>query len=223
VAQEKRKQDEQNLTIHRLVERETALNQAEREQYAKFLEKEFFTKSDFGKLREFYAHTWDRLTEAGKDLMTMRVFEGVRRKEFEFSELPDEVKEKEAGRLHELILRGRRSPAELGGISPQDREAFIDAQNRGDKRNAYAALDHAFDESVTHSSKKVHSEAAVGKDVSVATPIKNSEAQSASKPASSASELMGTLEFDPNELPEVPTQSVKAPAACAVAQAPKAR
>ncbi len=41
-------------------QRETALNTKEKETYSGFLREDFFTKRDFARLEDFYAHTWDR-------------------------------------------------------------------------------------------------------------------------------------------------------------------
>ncbi len=54
----------------KLAARETALSASERETYRGFLEKAYFTKNDFGKLEEFYTHSYDRLSEGGKDEMS---------------------------------------------------------------------------------------------------------------------------------------------------------
>lgn len=156
VAEEKRKQQEQDLTIAHMVERETALNQAEREQYGVFLAKEFFTKSDFGELESFYTNTWDRLTEGGKAQMSHRVWEGVRRDEYKFSELPEVVKEKEAESLRELLARSKRAPSDLDNILERDRDEFISAWDAGKKRESYEILDRpVFAENVAKSAEAV--------------------------------------------------------------------
>ena len=62
-------QEREQLAIAVLAEQETALNAREREEYGSFLKEEFFTKKDFGKLEQFYRHTYDRLSEGGKEEM----------------------------------------------------------------------------------------------------------------------------------------------------------
>src|SRR5579862_2338970 len=48
-----------------LAEKEARLNADERKTFAGFLKEEFFTKADFGHLEEFFAKSWDRLSEHG--------------------------------------------------------------------------------------------------------------------------------------------------------------
>ena len=88
-----------------MAERETKLSQTERREFGSFLNCEFFRRSDFGRLEHFYTNTWDRLTEEGKAEMSHRVWGGVKRGEYQFIELPDPVKEKEAERLHQMLER----------------------------------------------------------------------------------------------------------------------
>ena len=51
-----------------LAAKETALSAKECETYKGFLEESYFTKKDFGRLDEFYTHSYDRLSEGGKDV-----------------------------------------------------------------------------------------------------------------------------------------------------------
>ena len=67
-----------------VAERETNLNAPEKQTFAGFLKQDFFTKRDFGSLESFYAKTWDRLSERGKDEMSHRIWEGIRRDEYKF-------------------------------------------------------------------------------------------------------------------------------------------
>lgn len=214
VAEEKRKQGAQELAIAHLVGQETALNHAEREQYGAFLAKEFFTKSDFGELAGFYTNTWDRLTEGGKAQMSHRVWEGVRRDEYRFSELPDPVKEKEAQSLREMFSMSKRSLSELDNIPERDRDDFINAWDSGEKRGAYEVLDRpVFAQNVAKTSERVQSEKAVGNDLRKAADITKLESGRADSPVKGAAELMGSLDFSADDLPEVAMRSVKAPAA----------
>lgn len=61
-----------------IVEKETALTDSERKQYASFLRLKRFTKAEFGLLERFYTTAFDKLTEAGKDEMSRRVWAGTR-------------------------------------------------------------------------------------------------------------------------------------------------
>ena len=74
-----------------LAAKETRLSEEERKTYQSFLEKSYFTKKDFGKLDEFYRHSYDRLSEDGKDEMSKRIDEGIKRGEFKFDELPKTI------------------------------------------------------------------------------------------------------------------------------------
>ena len=124
-----------------LVVKETALNARERETYGGFLKEEFFTKKDFGKLAEFYAHTWDRLSESGKDEMSRRVWEGVRREEYRFSELPDVVREKEAARVYKRLRASSIGAEAESRIPARDRQDFMDAYEAGRSKEAEKILD----------------------------------------------------------------------------------
>ncbi len=128
-------------TINRvavMVERETALSEREQEAYAGFLEQEYFTKADFSSLESFYVETWERLSEGGKAQMSHRVWEGVRREEYHFSELPETVKEKEAQRLRDALSAGHKN---LEAIPDTDRGDFIRTWDAGQKTESYKVLD----------------------------------------------------------------------------------
>jgi hypothetical protein len=124
-----------------LVAQETALNQRERQQYGAFIQKEFFTKNDFTALEDFYASAWDRLTDGGKAQMSHRVWEGVRRDEYQFSELPDELKEKEAQSVRDKLSGLKQMPPEMSNIPATDRNDFTRAWDSGSKNEAYTVLD----------------------------------------------------------------------------------
>lgn len=86
-----------------IAQNESRLNQQERSNFAGFLKEDYFTKADFGRLEEFYAKTWDRLSEHGKDEMSHRIWEGVRKGKYSFSELPPKVREKEMERAYGVL------------------------------------------------------------------------------------------------------------------------
>ena len=138
---ERRKADAQLVAVVQLVAQETALNQRERQQYGAFIQKEFFTKNDFTALEDFYASAWDRLTDGGKAQMSHRVWEGVRRDEYQFSELPDELKEKEAQSVRDKLSGLKHMPPEMNNISATDRNDFTRAWDSGRKNEAYTVLD----------------------------------------------------------------------------------
>ena len=59
-----------------LVEREKALSDKEREQYAALLKHERFSKAEFSALDRFYKGGYDKLTEQGKAEMSRRIWAG---------------------------------------------------------------------------------------------------------------------------------------------------
>lgn len=143
-----------------IAQREAELNLEERRQFAEFLEKDHFTKADFSSLEKFYQSAWDRLSEDGKAEMSHRVWEGVRRKEYEFSELPEIVKQKEAERFRDQLSHSQVS-ADLQRIPEPDREDFIRAWDEGRHKEAYEVLDRpVFAENVAKSGGAVKSELA---------------------------------------------------------------
>ncbi|MCB1202875.1 MAG: hypothetical protein KDN18_01345 [Verrucomicrobiae bacterium] len=144
-----------------IAQREAALNLEERRQFAEFLDKDHFTKADFSSLEKFYLSAWERLSEHGKAEMSHRVWEGVRRKEYEFSELPEIVKQKEAERLRDQLSHSQIS-ADLQRIPEPDREDFIRAWDQGKRAEAYGVLDRpVFAENVATQGTKVEAEAVI--------------------------------------------------------------
>jgi len=91
--EKKDKRSAASAAIAMMVDRETRLNEQEKEAYAEFLEKDYFTKKDFKNLDAFYAVSFDKLTEAGKAEMSERVLGGIRRGEYEMNDLPESVQE----------------------------------------------------------------------------------------------------------------------------------
>jgi hypothetical protein len=154
--EERRKIQAEVAAVVYLVAQETALNELEREQYGAFISREFFTKTDFDDLEKFYTYSWDKLTDGGKAQMSQRVWEGVRRHEYEFTELPDSVKEKEAQRIHDMLSGISRIPPEMNRIPQTDRTDFVTAWHSGRKEAAYNILDRpSFAENVVVLSRPV--------------------------------------------------------------------
>ncbi len=154
--QENQRQDLNNAAAK--AQAEVALSARERAQYQSFLEQEYFTKADFSKLEKFYQSAWDKLSDDGKAEMSHRVWEGVRRKEYEFSELPDIVKQKEAERLYQALRSEEPTHQSLQNIKQQDREEFIEAWESGKRGEAYQILDRpSFAENVALSASSVKS------------------------------------------------------------------
>ena len=121
-------------------QRETALNTKEKETYSGFLREDFFTKRDFARLEDFYAHTWDRLSEDGKDRMSHRIWEGVRRGEYKFGELPKAVREKETEHAYKRLTGSSIDLGSATRIPEKDRSDFIRAYESGDREGANEVL-----------------------------------------------------------------------------------
>lgn len=124
-----------------LAAKETKLNEQEQAAYRGFLEEAYFTKADFGGLQHFYAHSYDRLSDGGKDELSHRVWEGVRHDEYRFDDLPGEVKEKEAERLYGKMTAPDKSQASLAEIPAVDRDEFLAAYRTGKRADAYHVLE----------------------------------------------------------------------------------
>lgn len=124
VGKKEREQQERAAVAH-MIEREHRLNAAEKEQYGRFLEQDYFTKENFDELDRFYAHSWDKLSEEGKAEMSHRVWEGIRRDEYEFDELPENVRKKEAERLYQQLDGKAKADEGLNNIPEQDKQDFI--------------------------------------------------------------------------------------------------
>ena len=136
----KKKADRVAGTIAVLMERESRLSTAERQQYGQFLEKDYFTRSDFGPLDQFYGSAWDRLSEDGKDQMSTRVWGGVRRGEYEFTDLPENVRKKEAERIYQFLVNPEKMPESYRQIPAEDREDFIREYKAGNHESAEEIL-----------------------------------------------------------------------------------
>ncbi len=124
-----------------LAAREAKLSAGERQTYGSFLKEDFFTKKDFGKLFDFYSHTWDRLSQSGKDEMSHRIWEGVRRNEYKFSDLPDPVKEREEKQAYRRLHDPNIGAVGSDNIPAQDRTDFLRAYEAGDHKEASKVLD----------------------------------------------------------------------------------
>jgi hypothetical protein len=129
------------LTHKQEVERETALSETEKQTYDSFLREDFFTKKDFARLDQFYSKTWDRLTESGKTEMTHRIWEGVRRDEYTFTELPKSVREKETKQAYNLLRDPSKGPESVVAIPDKDRNDFIRAYESGKEEEAGKILE----------------------------------------------------------------------------------
>ncbi len=61
-----------------MAQREKALTEAERQEYAVLLSHERFSKAEFSKLEHFYSHGYDKLSDEGKNQMSQRIWDGTR-------------------------------------------------------------------------------------------------------------------------------------------------
>ena len=140
-AEEERSKDAQEQRLAVMVERERALNTAEKQEYAALLHEEHFTRADFGRLEHFYAHSWDKLTDEGKGQLSYRVWEGVRQHQYKFTELPDTVKEKQAQQVEIGFGRPKGRSDDFSAIPENDREDFLRARKSGEREQSYQILD----------------------------------------------------------------------------------
>ncbi len=129
------------VALRQDAERETALSESERQTYDSFLSEDFFTKKDFSRLDQFYSHSWDRLSQHGKDQMSHRVWEGVRQGEYRFDELPESVREKEAKQVYKRLHDSSIGAGSAVGVSEKDRTEFIRAYESGQKEEAGKILE----------------------------------------------------------------------------------
>lgn len=181
---------QQAATVAMLAQKEAALIEKEKQTYSGFLKEEFFTKKDFGKLNDFYTHSYDRLSEGGKEEMSKRIWEGIRHKQYEFADLPAEVKEREAKQAY-LELRDGKSRLNSAVALPQkDRKDFITSYEAGDDAESEKVLnrrgfkDNLFvgtDNKIINSTAVTH-----GQDVQRATVLATTRAEQSPKPNGAA-------------------------------------
>ena len=114
VTTNKKERDQKDrIAIAQMVEREAKLDKEEKDRYAQLLSKDYFTKSDFKDLEQFYTRSWDKLSDGGKAEVDKRVLEGVRQGQYEINELPDSVKERVNGRSQPSFEKSsEESPSE---------------------------------------------------------------------------------------------------------------
>ena len=169
-----------------LAEKETRLNAEERETYRGFLGESYFKKNDFGKLDEFYSHTYNRLSEGGKDEMSHRVWEGIRHHEYEFTDLPNEVQDKEAKRLYSKLVDPSRARDSLGQVPEKDRDDFV----------------HAFEAKDSTTAAKILTRDSFRKNVALETAsAPKHQAASLARDADDSSLLAGDKAIAPDETP----------------------
>lgn len=133
--------EQERATMAVLAQNEANLSTSEKETFSGFLGKDFFTKNDFSSLDKFYTNTWDRLSQTGKDEMSHRVWEGVRRDEYKFSELPNSVREKESKQVYNLIRDSAEKSGDLSRIPEKDRGEFVRAFEARKREEAVRILD----------------------------------------------------------------------------------
>ena len=119
---------------------EAALSARERKTFDGFLKADYFTKKDFGRLEDFYAKTWDRLSESGKDEMSHRVWEGIRKNEYTFAQLPGTVREKEMKQAYKRLQDSALGIGEAANIPENDRSDFVSAYGSGKRKEAETVL-----------------------------------------------------------------------------------
>ena len=151
---DRKKQSIEAAQIAILVLQESHLNSAEKQTYGGFLQCEYFTRSDFGKLEEFYADggAWDRLSPEGKKQMSDRFWGGIEQGEYTLDETPDNVRKKEVGQLAYYLEHPEQAPESIKRMNPKSKEEFLEARKAG---NETAALEILNNRDLFESSTKV--------------------------------------------------------------------
>jgi len=129
------------VVMAQMAESEKALSADEKRTFSGFLEKEFFTKKHFGALEQFYSKSWNRLSASGKDAMSHRVWEGIRRDEYTFGELPKPVREKETDWAYSVLKKRDVLGGKASEIPEQDRGDFIRSYETGKREEAQKILE----------------------------------------------------------------------------------
>ena len=119
---EDEKKRNQNLAMLVIVDREIRLSAQERQTFGGFLEKSFFTRDDFDELDQFYDSAYDRLSKEGKAQMSHRVWEGIRQAEYDFTDLPLNVKKKEADQIYAILSGEKPMPEAMRQIPENDKQ-----------------------------------------------------------------------------------------------------
>lgn len=130
----------EQVVLIQMARQEALLSAQEKETFSGFLEKQHFAKADFASLESFYARTWDRLSNDGKDAVSERVWEGVRRNEYTVAELPEAVRKKESEWLYLKMTDLKRHDPKLESIPAQDRADFIREFETGNRKAAEEVL-----------------------------------------------------------------------------------
>jgi len=204
---EKEEQARHDIALVVLAEREAALSEKERDQYSGFLKEDFFTKKDFARLDDFYAHGWDRLSQRGRDEMSHRIWEGVRRDEYKFADLPKSVREKETNQAYQILRDSPNRSDSAAQIPEKDKDDFLRAYASGSRDDAAKILDRpSFKENMfpAGDAKEVrHTAVTQGKDVdseTVATGVKAVDPKRGKDQSKAADDSMGNLDLSAIDL-----------------------
>lgn len=210
--EEKEKKSVSELVVMYHVQKETALTPREREQYGSFLELEYFTRADFDRLAGFYAHSWDRLTEDGKAQMSHRVWEGIRHGEFTFGQLPEQVREKEAGRIYQQFSGKGGDDLKTHAIPAKDREDFIREYEAGNKAQAVEVLNRkSFVEQISRTSAPQSRQDLLAREFALGAQSRQSSASQDDLPKNNAEDLLQGIAISPADstsTPILPPKSV---------------
>ena len=139
----KDKSAQMDALIVAMVERETRLSATEKQAYAEFLEKEYFTRDDLSRLERFYADdgAWDRLSEKGKEQMGIRLEESIRRGEIDVNEMSPSMQKKHSDWIYSQLSQGKDAGGKLASLSAEGRATFMrehEAGNYGAAREIFS-------------------------------------------------------------------------------------
>jgi hypothetical protein len=139
---ERRKKANDTSAIASMVMQESQLNEQEKETYAGFLHKEYFTKKDFGALADFYADggAYERLSALGKKHMSERIWAGIERGEFSHGDLPEPARRKDEDQVYNFLQNPETAPQSIKNIRPETRAEFIREYEAGNHDAARKVL-----------------------------------------------------------------------------------
>jgi hypothetical protein len=129
----------QALAVAAMVARESALSHEERQAYAGFLHKDYFTRNDIKALEEFYEDgaAYDRLSKKGKEEMAVRLLEGVQRGEISMDEVSPTIQRKQANQLQSMMTTSEEMHPRIAAIPQTQRDSFVSEYEAGNAKEAH--------------------------------------------------------------------------------------
>lgn len=202
------------VAIAQLVAQESQLSHSERQSYADFLRKKFFSNSDIQSLEGFYEENgaFDRLSKRGKDEMTIRMAEGIERGALDTSKLSPSLLDKHLGHLNAMMKEDQPHPI-ISAIPGDRREAFAREYDAGSHSQAQELLSSVtpFDsmkESQKNSPSRVEAGPRSGRFETEKTQSKDSAKEN---PNLSDAQFFDSLENAPKSATDLPIPQSQPP------------